>query len=161
MRKIFNRQCCGILWAAVLAAAVLAGAALLLKRRGRRFHGILTDKSGKGIRIVRSRGGTDVFVSALAGKLSSGDISFQDYKEMLFRSGSVTILPCSTKMSVSVTEDGTAGAGRPEDADERRMLERLGEIADTARRRGRTVSVDVVLWHERKDFEIQIHYEFR
>lgn len=158
-----SRKNTGMLWAAFLAAAaaVLAGAAVLLKRRGRRFHGILTDQKKRGIRIVRSRNGTDVSVPVLAGRLSSGDISFQDYKDLLMRSCSVTILPYGTKMTVSATDGETAGTGRPEDADECRMLERLGEIANTAHSRGKAVAANVVLWHDRKDFEIRIHYVFR
>lgn len=158
-----SRKNTGMLWAAFLAAAaaVLAGPAVLLKRRGRRFHGILTDQKKRGIRIVRSRNGTDVSVPVLAGRLSSGDISFQDYKDLLMRSSSVTVLPYGTKMTVSVTDGETAGTGRPEDADECRMLERLGEVADTAHSRGKTVAADVVLWHDRKDFEIRIHFVFR
>ena len=158
-----SRKNTGMLWAAFLAAAaaVLAGPAVLLKRRGRRFHGILTDQKKRGIRIVRSRNSTDVSVPVLAGRLSSGDISFQDYKDLLMRSSSVTILPYGTKMTVSVTDGETAGTGRPEDADECRMLERLGEIADTAHSRGKTVAANVVLWHDRNDFEIRIHYVFR
>ncbi len=158
-----SRKNTGMLRAAFLAAAaaVLAGLALQLKRRSRHFHGILTDQRKKGIRIVRSRDGTDISVPVLAGKLSSGAVSFQDYKELLMESRSATILPYGTKMAVSATDGETAGAGRPEDADECRMLERLGEIADTAHSRGKTVAANVVLWHDRKDFEIRIHYVFR
>lgn len=158
-----SRENTGMFWAAFLAvaAAVLAGSVLLWKRCGLCFHGILTDQKKNGIRVVRSRDGTDVSVPALAGKLSSGAVSFQDYKELLMGSGSATILPYGTKMTISVTDGENAGTVRLEDADECRMLERLGEIADTARSLGKAAAADVVLWHDRKDFEIRIHYVFR
>lgn len=147
--------------AAFLVAASIAVAAVILKRRGKKFHGILTDRDGNGIRFRRSRSSADVFVPALAEKLSAGAVSFQEYADTLMNSSSFTVLPYGTKMFLSVTDGETAGTGQPEDAEECRMLELLRKTAHMAHSQGKTVAVNVVFRHDMKGMEIRIHYVFR
>lgn len=147
---------------AVLALAVSASA-FFFARRKIRFHGILADKDIDGVLF---RGNTDsadgaAVLPKLIEELNKGGISFEEYEDMVMRSGSVTLLPAGTKMSISVTDAGLTEKWPAIKADECRMYGRLGEAALLAQIKGQAVVADVVLKHDRKGIEIPLHFVFQ
>lgn len=149
-----------LLKAAVLALLAGAVLAFLLKRRKKRFHGILVRNGENGIMF---RGNTDeaLFVPALADKLNHGAVSFRDYKKIVLQSSAETIFPGDSVMIITIMDGGISETVFSGKADERIMLNRLGKAAEAARIENKMVTADVLIEHSRLGFRVCLHYVFR